>query len=664
MPLPIVAVVGRPNVGKSTFVNRIAQADEAIVHEMRGVTRDRSYHEADWNGVDFKLIDTGGIEMGDDDAFQGSIRNQALAGANEADVILFLVDGKTGVNADDEAVARILRKTSKPVFLVVNKLDTPNRMDEVWEFYQLGLGDPWPVSAMHGHGTGDLLDEVVNELKKVDLPADADEEDGINVAIIGRPNAGKSSLTNKLTANDRSIVSDVAGTTRDAIDTHIVHDGQRYTIVDTAGLRRKSQIDEDVEYYGFVRAMRAIDRANVALLVIDSTLGLTDQDQRVAGFAAERGCAMVIVLNKWDLIEGPEAKAEIRERIADRLTFVGYAPVIAISALTGKKVDRIWDAVNAAYENYSQTIPTNRLNTWLAGIREFGHTVSKGKAVLRMKYVTQTATCPPQFTFFANRPDLVDDNFERYLENRSARELRARGYAHQDQVQEEGLKDHGGFAGCGRPVRRRVSVGIHSLRADHLEGVLPYRPARARQRQYRHHQRHPHDGQGRRLRRVRSGLRQGPAVGRIWPGRSASRSCQRRLRARRARHVRHHAGRGVPRLRVGPYLLSVAWLQGRQGDRGGRGLPVRDVRLDRRLPRAAHLHRARRATTKRVSVGSIAAAAACPFFALYFFWGDWLAWLFCTVAGLTVVWAHRENIKRLRAGTESRIGDKGKKKEA
>ena len=418
MPLPIVAVVGRPNVGKSTFVNRIAQADEAIVHAMRGVTRDRSYHEADWNGVEFKLVDTGGIEMGDDDAFQGSIRNQALAGANEADVIVFLVDGKTGINADDEQVARILRKTSKPVFLVVNKLDTPGREDEMWEFYQLGLGDPWPVSSMHGHGTGDLLDAVVEELKKVELPADADDDPGINVAIIGRPNAGKSSLTNKLTANDRSIVSDVAGTTRDAIDTHIVHEGQRYTIVDTAGLRRKSQIDEDVEYYGFVRAMRAIDRANVALLVIDATLGLTNEDQRVAGYAAERGCAMVIVLNKWDLVEGPEAKAEIRERIADRMTFVGYAPVIAISALTGKKVDRIWDAVNTAYENYSQTIPTNRLNTWLAGIREFGHTVSKGKAVLRMKYVTQTATCPPQFTFFANRPDLVDDNFERYLENR------------------------------------------------------------------------------------------------------------------------------------------------------------------------------------------------------------------------------------------------------
>ena len=418
MPLPIVAVVGRPNVGKSTFVNRIAQADEAIVHEMRGVTRDRSYHEADWNGVEFKLVDTGGIEMGDDDAFQGSIRAQAIAGANEADVVVFLVDGKTGINADDEEVARILRKTSKPVFLVVNKMDTPNRMDETWEFYQLGLGDPWPVSSMHGHGTGDLLDAVVEELRRVDLPAGADEEPGINVAIIGRPNAGKSSLTNRLAAGERSIVSDVAGTTRDAIDTVVEHDGRRYTIVDTAGLRRKAQIDQDVEYYGFVRAMRAIDRADVALLVIDSTLGLTDQDQRVAGFAAERGCAMVIVLNKWDLVEGPEAKAEIRERIADRMTFVGYAPVIAISALTGKKVDRIWEAVDEVYANYTQTIPTNRLNTWLAGIRETGHTVTQGKAILRMKYVTQTGTCPPRFTFFVNRPDLVNDNFERFLENR------------------------------------------------------------------------------------------------------------------------------------------------------------------------------------------------------------------------------------------------------
>ena len=420
MALPIVAVVGRPNVGKSTFVNRIAEADEAIVHEMRGVTRDRSYHKADWNGIEFKLIDTGGIEMGTEDQFQGSIRSQAFEATNEADVIVFIVDGKTGINADDEEVARILRKTSKPVLLAVNKLDTPNKLDELWEFYQLGLGDPFPISATHGHGTGDLLDEVVDHLRKVDcsFEDEEDDEDIINVAIIGRPNAGKSSLTNRLTNNDRSIVSDVAGTTRDAIDTVVIHDGKKYRIVDTAGLRRKSQIDEDVEYYGFVRAMRAIDRADVALLVVDSTLGLTDQDQRVAGFAAERGCAMIIVLNKWDLVEGPEAKAEVRERIEDRMTFVGYAPVVATCALTGKKVDRIWDAVDKAYAGFSQTISTNKLNSWLSSIRETGHTVSQGKAVLRMKYVTQTGTCPPHFTVFVNRPDLVTDNYERFLENR------------------------------------------------------------------------------------------------------------------------------------------------------------------------------------------------------------------------------------------------------
>lgn len=420
MALPIVAVVGRPNVGKSTFVNRIAEADEAIVHEMRGVTRDRSYHKADWNGIEFKLIDTGGIEMGTEDQFQGSIRSQAFEATNEADVIVFIVDGKTGINADDEEVARILRKTSKPVLLAVNKLDTPNKLDELWEFYQLGLGDPFPISATHGHGTGDLLDEVVDHLRKVDcsFEDEEDDEDIINVAIIGRPNAGKSSLTNRLTNNDRSIVSDVAGTTRDAIDTVVVHDGKKYRIVDTAGLRRKSQIDEDVEYYGFVRAMRAIDRADVALLVIDGSIGLTDQDQRVAGYAAERGCAMVIVLNKWDLVEGPEAKAEVRERIEDRMTFVGYAPVVATCALTGKKVDRIWDAVDKAYAGFSQTISTNKLNSWLSSIRETGHTVSQGKAVLRMKYVTQTGTCPPHFTVFVNRPDLVTDNYERFLENR------------------------------------------------------------------------------------------------------------------------------------------------------------------------------------------------------------------------------------------------------
>lgn len=419
MALPIVAVVGRPNVGKSTFVNRIAQAQDAIVHEMRGVTRDRSYHEADWNGVHFTLIDTGGIEMCDDDRFQGSIRNQAFLATEEADVVIFLVDGKNGITPDDEEVARILKRGDRPVLLAVNKLDTPGNVDGMWEFYALGLGDPWPVSALHGTGTGDLLDEVVKHLNEVEVDFDEDDaDDAVNVAIIGRPNAGKSSLTNKLVAAERSIVSDVAGTTRDAIDTHIVHDGKKYTIVDTAGLRRKSQIDEDVEYYGFVRAMRAIDRADVALLVIDATLGLTDQDQRVAGFASDRGCAMVVLLNKRDAVESGEVLEDLRDRIEDRMTFVDYAQVISIFALTGKGVSRIWDAVDQAYANFSGTTSTSKLNTWLQGIRDFGHTVSKGKKILKLKYVTQTSMCPPEFTFFCNHPEIVDDNFKRYLENR------------------------------------------------------------------------------------------------------------------------------------------------------------------------------------------------------------------------------------------------------
>lgn len=417
MALPIVAVVGRPNVGKSTFVNRIAGAQDAIVHEMRGVTRDRSYHEADWNGVHFTLIDTGGIEMGNEDAFQKSIRDQAIMATEEADAIVFLVDGKTGSSPDDLEVARILKRSGKPVMLAVNKMDAPGKEDGIWEFYSLGLGDPWPISSIHGHGTGDLLDEIVEHIKDVEVEEE-EEADSINVAIIGRPNAGKSSLTNRLIGRDRTIVSDVAGTTRDAVDTTVEHDGKSYTIVDTAGLRKRTKIDEDVEYYSFVRAMRAIDRADVAILVIDATLGLTDQDQRVAGFAAERGCAMVVLMNKRDIVESGEELDELRETIKDRLVFVNYAPVISISALTGKGVLRIWDAVDTVYENFSSQVSTSKLNAWLQGIREFGHTVSKGKKVLKMKYVTQTRTCPPEFTFFCNHPELINDNYERFLENR------------------------------------------------------------------------------------------------------------------------------------------------------------------------------------------------------------------------------------------------------
>lgn len=423
MSLSVVAVVGRPNVGKSTFVNRIAQTNEAIVHEQRGVTRDRSYHRADWNGREFMLIDTGGIEMGNDDAFQGSIRDQALVACEEADVVLFMVDGQGGLSADDAEVARLLRRSGRPVMLLVNKVDDPLREDQLWEFYSLGLGEPWPVSSLHGLGTGDMLDALVGLLPAEEAgggPAAAGDEGGpeVSVAIIGRPNAGKSTLTNRLLGFERSIVSPVSGTTRDAIDSLVERDGSLYRIIDTAGIRRKSQIDADVEYYGFVRAMRAIDRADVALLMLDATLGLTDQDQRVARLAEERGTAMVVLVNKWDQLTTLEQREQVRQQVADRLPFVAYAPVLTVSALTGLGAHRIWQAIDAAYANYSAHFPTARLNALLTELRDFGHTISKGRMRLRINYVTQTGYKPPVFTFFANHPQIIDDNYQRYLENR------------------------------------------------------------------------------------------------------------------------------------------------------------------------------------------------------------------------------------------------------
>jgi GTP-binding protein len=415
MALPIVAVVGRPNVGKSTFVNRITQQTDAIVHEARGVTRDRSYHRADWNGVYFMLIDTGGIEAGNVDQFQSSIRAQAMMATEEAEAVVFMVDGKTGLLAEDEQVARILKRANRPVFLVVNKVDTPGSESETYDFWSLGLGQPWPVSSTHGHGTGDLLDEIVRALPDSEPEAVSDT---VDIAIIGRPNAGKSSLLNKLSGKERSIVSDVAGTTRDAIDTFVDREETHYRLIDTAGLRRKSLIDEDVEYYGFVRAMRAIDRAHVVLLVIDSSVGITDQDQRIARFAEERGCAMIILLNKWDTLEDDDAKDDLIHRVEENLGFVSFAPVIQISALTGRGVHRIWDAVDTVYASYMRAITTSALNRMLTEMRDFGHTVNKGGKTLRVHYVTQTRVAPPGFTFFANHPSMVDDNFRRYVENR------------------------------------------------------------------------------------------------------------------------------------------------------------------------------------------------------------------------------------------------------
>lgn len=416
---PIVAVVGRPNVGKSTLVNRIAQTSDAIVHESRGVTRDRSYYDADWCGHEFTLVDTGGIEpMKSEDIFSASIRDQALAAAEEANVILFVVDGSTGVTEEDESVARMIKRAKKPTFLLVNKLDNPDREQErLWEFYSLGVGDPIAVSALHGHGTGDLLDDVVAL-----LPDEYEEEqidDGIlSVAIIGRPNAGKSSLFNKILGSDRSIVSNVAGTTRDAIDTVIERGDKRYRLVDTAGIRKKSTVYENIEYYSMVRGLRAIDRADVALLVIDSSTGMTEQDQKVANLAIERGCAIVILLNKWDLLPDDHAREQMMETVERRMGMAKWANYLRISALTGRSVEKIWALVDSAAQNRASRISTSKLNQLLTDMREFGHTIVDGKRRLRMHYVTQTGTNPPTFTFFVNHTDLINDSYRRYIENR------------------------------------------------------------------------------------------------------------------------------------------------------------------------------------------------------------------------------------------------------
>ncbi len=417
---PIVAVVGRPNVGKSTLVNRLGETSDAIVHESRGVTRDRSYHDADWNGHEFTLVDTGGIEpMKSDDVFATSIRDQALAAAEEAAVILFVVDGRTGVTEEDESVARFLKRVDKPIFLLVNKLDNPDREgDNIWEFYSLGIGEPIALSALHGHGTGDLLDRIVELLPEDEDEADDEYPDALRVAIIGRPNAGKSSLFNKIIGNDRSIVSNIAGTTRDAIDTVVERNGKHYRMVDTAGIRKKSTVYENVEYYSMVRGLRAIDRSDVALLVVDASIGVTEQDQKVAGLAIERGCALVVLLNKWDLLDDDHKREECMATVERRLRMCPWASYLRISALTGRSIEKIWAMIDDAARARAQKITTSRLNTFLTEVREFGHTVVDGKRRLRMHYVTQTGTNPPAFAFFVNHTDLVNDTYQRYLENR------------------------------------------------------------------------------------------------------------------------------------------------------------------------------------------------------------------------------------------------------
>jgi GTP-binding protein len=405
-------------VGKSTLVNRLAVKRDAIVHESRGVTRDRSYHDCDWNGRDFTLIDTGGIEsVKSKDVFAPRIREQALAAADEADVIVFVVDGTVGVTDEDEEVARVIRRSKKPVFLVVNKIDNPAEELENWAYYSLGVGEPRPISAGHGYGTGDLLDDVVAAFPEEEQEEPVDDG-SLNVAIIGRPNVGKSSLTNRLAKKNRSIVSDVAGTTRDAVDTMIEWKGQRIRLVDTAGMRKKTQVHDDVEYYSLVRGLGAMDRADVCLLVVDSTVGVTEQDQKLAGMAIDRGCAIVIVLNKWDLIDSEEKREAVKQSLAKRMTFATWAPTINVSALTGRATDKVLEAAVRASDTHACHIKTSELNNLITQIREGGHTVTSKNRRLKIHYATQTGERPPVFTFWCNAPDLVDDNYERFLENR------------------------------------------------------------------------------------------------------------------------------------------------------------------------------------------------------------------------------------------------------
>lgn len=419
MTKPIVSVLGRPNVGKSTLVNRISETGKAIVDSSRGVTRDRSYHEADWNGREFVLVDTGGVEsLKASERFAGPIREQAEAALAESDIALFVVDAQSGPTAEDEEVARLLKKASVPLLLVVNKVDNASSEEALWDFLSLGVGEPWPVSAIHGRGTGDLLDELVRL-----LPNDASDEvlypaGSVNVAVIGRPNVGKSSLVNRLSGTARSIVSDMAGTTRDAIDVVVEHDGVLFRLVDTAGMRKRSNVTDDIEYYSTIRGLRAMDQAELCLCVVDATAGVTEQDQKLASMATKRGCALVILLNKWDLITTEQDREKVRVSIARRFAFCSWAPTVALSARTGRGVDRLWASAEHALASHASRLATPAINDVLQSIRESGATVGEGSRRLRVFYGAQTATAPPELTLFCNHPELITDNYRRYMERR------------------------------------------------------------------------------------------------------------------------------------------------------------------------------------------------------------------------------------------------------
>lgn len=418
MSKPIVAIVGRPNVGKSTLFNIFADSRISIVEDTPGVTRDRLYADAEWLDRKFTMVDTGGIEMQNTDSIAVSIREQAEIAIREADVILFVCDARTGITTDDMEVAKLLRQSRKPVILAVNKADTPKQEAEAYEFYNLGIGEPYLISASNKLNLGDLLDAIVEKFPK-EGDDDDEDEDVIKVAIIGRPNVGKSSIFNDIIGQTRSIVSDVAGTTRDAIDVPVEKDGQTYLFIDTAGMRRKGKIDEPIEKYSIIRTLRAVDRSDVVLLVLNAVEGITDQDKKIAGYAHEAGKGIVIVVNKWDLYPNKTVMSteEFTKTIRNELIFMPYANVVYVSALTQQRISRLPEMIRDAAEANSMRVATSVLNQVVIDAVAMNQPpMEKGKR-LKILYTTQVKVKPPTFVIFCNEPEIMHFSYQRYLEN-------------------------------------------------------------------------------------------------------------------------------------------------------------------------------------------------------------------------------------------------------
>lgn len=416
MKKPIVAIVGRPNVGKSTLFNRIVGDRVSIVDDTPGVTRDRIYRDAEWLKYKFTLIDTGGIELKTNDDMFKNMRIQTELAIETADVIIFIVDGKTGLVDGDREVARMLRKSKKDIILVVNKIDSKKDEMNLYEFYEFGLGEPIPISSTQSLGLGDMLDEVVKYFDEVE--EENEKEDIIKIAVVGKPNVGKSSLINKILGQTRSIVSDVAGTTRDSIDTYFENETEKFILIDTAGLRKKSKIKENVEHYSVIRSLYSIDRCDVCILVIDATQGVTEQDEKILGYAHERNKAILIVINKWDMInKDNNTYNEFKKNIQNSLSFVTYAPYLFISALTGQRVQNVLKVAKKCYENYSRRIPTGILNEIIGRATMIKEPPIVGLKRLKIYYCTQVDIKPPKFIFFINDESTLHFSYTRYLHN-------------------------------------------------------------------------------------------------------------------------------------------------------------------------------------------------------------------------------------------------------